>query len=173
MPIRPHEGGHQGRRQLTFRQDFFFFFSFGTPVISASILSSISIPPSQKILTHDVTEYIALVVAQDVTGPSGENECRLPVHPYKEGELRAEDVSHFGKDLKCLSFRGADRHSQEDFNLPCSAGQTEGTRIRALGRGLCRRGGGEKILLLCLCCSKSESGWMKISGLVILSANVG
>lgn len=32
---------------------------------------------------------------------------------------------------------------------------------------------GEKILLLRLCCSKSESGWMKISGLMVLSANGG
>lgn len=32
---------------------------------------------------------------------------------------------------------------------------------------------GEKILLLRLCCNKSESGWMKISGLMVLSAKGG
>lgn len=99
---------------------------FETPVISASILSSISIPTSQKILTHDVTEHLALVVAQDVTRPNGENEGRLPAHPYKGAGFRADDVSHFDKDLKCLSSRGANPYSQEDFNLPALLARQRG-----------------------------------------------
>lgn len=99
MPAHPHEG-ETLRQKITHVPMKFF----DTPVISASILSSISIHPYQEILTHDVTEYLHLVVAQDVTRPSGKNEGRLPVPPDKGGDFRAEDVSHFDKDLKCLSF---------------------------------------------------------------------
>lgn len=54
---------------------------FETPVICAAILSFVPVHPSQKILTHDVTGYLALVFTQDVTKPSGENERWLLFHP--------------------------------------------------------------------------------------------
>lgn len=102
MPVHPHERGIP--RQTTAHVPVWIF---GSPVISASILSSASIPPSQIILTPSVTEYLALVVAHGVAKTSGENEHRLLAHPCQEGEYCAEDAAHFGRTPKRLSFRGA------------------------------------------------------------------
>lgn len=116
---------------------------FETPVISASILSSVSIHPSRKTLAHDMTEYLALAIAPDVARPRGEGGHRLPAHPY-QGEYQLERCfptsEWFG-----MSFSSWCRYSiPRELQLAqlCWPDRGEHISVR-LGEGL--QGKGEKI----------------------------